>query len=57
MIKLTYAQLIEKYEEAQELIAEQQMEIRDLKQELDGYCQGYEELLDKFTSLDIDPYN
>lgn len=57
MIKLTNAQLIEKYEEAQELIAEQQMEIRDLKQELDGYCQGYEELLDKFTSLDIDPFN
>ena len=53
MIELTYDQLLQKYEEAQEIIAEQQMEIQELKEDLDNYCRSYEELLDKIASTDI----
>ena len=44
MNNLTYSQLYIKYQEALETIFDQQMEIRELKQEIDDYCQALDEL-------------
>lgn len=44
MNNLTYSQLYIKYQEALETIFDQQMEIKELKQEMDDYCQALDEL-------------
>lgn len=44
MNNLTYSQLNIKYQEALETIFDQQMEIKELKQEMDDYCQALDEL-------------
>ena len=53
MNKLTYEQLYQKYEDAMDTIASQEMEIRELKQDLDDYSQAYEELLDHLADATI----
>ena len=40
----SYAQLLADYEDALGTIADQEMELRELKQELDDYIQAFEEL-------------
>lgn len=40
----SYEQLEQAYENALEIIADQEMELRELKQELDDYIQAFEEL-------------
>jgi len=40
----SYKQLQKDYENALEIIAGQEMELRELKQELDDYIQAFEEL-------------
>ena len=44
MNNLTYSQLYIKYQETLETIFDQQMEIKELKQEIDDYCQALDEL-------------
>lgn len=44
MNNLTYSQLYIKYQETLEIIFDQQMEIKELKQEIDDYCQALDEL-------------
>ncbi|MDD2504078.1 MAG: hypothetical protein PHG58_09585 [Clostridia bacterium] len=51
MNDLTYEQLYQKYEEALETIGDLEMEIRDLKQEVDDYCQAFEELQYELASI------
>lgn len=44
MNTLTYSQLYIKYQGALETIFDQQMEMKELKQEIDDYCQALDEL-------------
>ena len=46
MNNLPYSQLYIKYQEALETIYVKQMEIKELKQEIDDYCQALDELTD-----------
>ncbi|MGC6177906.1 hypothetical protein [Lacrimispora sp.] len=46
MNNLSYSQLEIKYQEALETIFDQQMEIKELKQEINDYCQAIDELTD-----------
>ena len=46
MNNLPYSQLYIKYQEALETIFNQQIEIKELKQEIDDYCQALDELTD-----------
>lgn len=51
MINLTYAQVCRKYEEALNTIADMQMEISNLKQEVGDYCQAFETLQDELSAI------
>jgi FtsZ-binding cell division protein ZapB len=45
----SYNNLLHNYEEALDTIANLQMEILELKQEVDDYCQAFEELQDELS--------
>lgn len=51
MNNLPYNQLYIKYQEALETIFDQQMEIKELKQEIDDYCQALDELTDVVVTM------
>lgn len=51
MNNLTYVQVCRKYEEALDTIADLQMEISNLKQEVYDYCQAFEELQDELSAI------
>ena len=51
MNNLTYEQMYQKYEEVLDTITDLQMENCELKQEVDEYCQAYEELQDELSSI------
>lgn len=42
-----YQELWEKYQDALETIAYQQFRIRELNEEVDAWCQAYEEIIDE----------
>lgn len=46
---LSFDELLQKYEESLWVISEQQMELRELYQEIDIYCQDFEELQDELS--------
>lgn len=46
---LSFDELLQKYEESLWVISEQQMELRELYQEIDIYCQAFEELQDELS--------
>jgi len=46
---LSYKKLRQKYEEALYLISDQEMEIHELHQELDDYCQAFDELQNELS--------
>ena len=51
MNDFTYEQLHQKYEEALDTIADLEMEVSDLKQEVADYCQAFEELQNELSSI------
>ena len=53
----SYKQLQENYETALDTIADQEMELRELKQELDDYIKAFEEIKGKTTFGEITIYN
>ncbi|WP_155998589.1 hypothetical protein [Lachnoclostridium phytofermentans] len=53
MIRPTYQQLAQLYEDSLDTICSQQMEIIELKQERDEYIQGYFELQDLLTDHNL----
>ena len=46
---LSYEELSQRYEDALYVISEQQMEIQELKQELNDYYQSFDELQDELS--------
>lgn len=51
MNNLTYDQLYQQYEEALDTIADLQIENTNLKQEVEEYCQAFEELQDELSAV------
>lgn len=46
---LSYEELLQKYEESLWIISEQEMELKELYQEIDTYFQAFDELQDELS--------